>query len=121
MNTNADAWLRDVLAAVDDVLVPGLDRAAVDAARAGVWAAQQDHPYTDRTQNLTNTAEPVPGPAGRGEAEMVWVMPYAGFVDEGTSHARPYPFTPIARRAAGRALERGVADAASALSSALSG
>lgn len=83
-----------------------LDREALEAAREGVEAAQQNHPYTDRTQNLTNTAHAER--TERGTAAMVWPMDYASFVDKGTSRARPFPFTPIAERAAAEALNRRV-------------
>lgn len=115
VTTNTDEWLRAVLAEVDDVLVPALDTAALNAAREGVRAAQQDHPYTDRTMDLTQTAKAERGRPGSGEAVMVWEMPYAGFVDEGTSRAKPYPFTPIARREAARVMPRYVAEAVTAL------
>lgn len=110
MATNADDWLDQVTGGAVTDLVRDLDRAAMDAARDGVQAAQQDHPYTDRTQQLTNTAHPAHSTTF-GEADMVWDMEYASFVDKGTRRADPYPFTPIARKAAAASLERRVSRA----------
>ena len=82
--------------------------AAQRAAKAGVEEAQQNHPYTDRTQDLTNTASPVDaGGDGQhfgGDVEMTWPKEYASFVDRGTSRSRPYPYVKNAERAAKAAL-----------------
>lgn len=66
--------------------------------------AKNDHPYVDRTGNLTNSIQP-------GEIEITddevtaYVeanMEYATFVEFGTSRAKPYPFlTPAMLRQAG--------------------
>lgn len=94
-----------------------LDDVSLEAARAGVVEAQQDHPYTDRTQNLTNTAYARKAAGGRGAggrfeasggAYMAWPMFYGSYVDQGTSRSRPYPFTPKAERAAQRELRKGI-------------
>lgn len=95
------------LAADAAQLEADLDEDAYQAARAGVIEAQQNHPYTDRTQQLTNTAHAERGPE-RGTSEMVWEMDYASFVDRGTSRARPYPFTPQAKEEAARVLDQRV-------------
>lgn len=94
---------------VDDVRV-----AVATAAEEGVREAQTNHPYTDRTYRLTGTARSTLTSGARlePEAEMTWPAPYAGFVDEGTSRARPYPFTPQASGRAEAALERAVEVAA---------
>lgn len=90
----------------------GLAEISLEAAAEGVREAQSNHPYTDRTHNLTGQshAEQVDG-----EAEMVWPVAYAGFVDKGTSRAKPYPFTPQAEAVAEKVLAYGaehVVDAA---------
>ncbi len=86
--------------------------ASLEASAAGIEEARANHPYTDRTGHLsgigdgggdTNShAEQTPD----GEAEMVWPVPYAGFVDNGTIRSRPYPFTPQARQRAEAELQR---------------
>lgn len=85
--------------------------AVLDAAGAGILAAQEDHPYQDHREpgksyaakgalGLTDTSHAEQRRAGSQssgfEAEMVWPAPYANFVDRGTSRSEPYPFTPIA-------------------------
>lgn len=97
---------------VDDVRV-----AVAHAADEGVREAQTNHPYTDRTYRLTGTARATlaGGPRLEPEAEMMWPAPYAGFVDEGTTRSRPYPFTPQATGRAEAALDRAVELAADKL------
>lgn len=97
--TNADQWLAQVTAAWHQ-LGSDLVEGNFQAAKAGVWEAQQDHPYTDRTQDLTNTAHPIYNFDGQGNAAMNWPMFYAPFVNFGTSRSKPYPFVPIAKRKA---------------------
>lgn len=85
--------------------------AALDAAAAGILAAQTEHPYQDHRDpkksyrwkgalGLTDTSHAEQnrkGSQGEGfEAEMVWPADYAYFVDRGTSRYEAYPFTPIA-------------------------
>lgn len=98
-----------------DAFAADLREAALDAAAAGVLAAQADHPYKDwripgrsyrwrGALGLTDTShaeQPRIGSLRVGfEAEMVWPADYAGFVNDGTSRSRPYPFVPTAERAA---------------------
>ena len=89
------------LHATDDALLD----VGLEAARTGVEAEQAEHPYTDRTGNLTGNAH-VEQTTDR-EAEMVWPEEYASFVDKGTSTNKPYPFTPIAGQRAETTLARG--------------
>ena len=96
-------------AAVSDARTD-LVEASLDAAAAGVREAQDNHPYTDRTYGLTGDSHTEQ--ADDGEAEMVWPAEYAGFVDEGTSRNRPYPFTPQARERAEAELQRKTQDVA---------
>lgn len=100
---NLDEWMQGVKAAVDD-LEADLERSAYSAAEDGIVRAQQDHPYTDQTGDLTETAHAERGHE-RGTADMVWPQPYAGYVDRGTSRAKAYPFTPQAQEAAAASLE----------------
>ena len=89
------------LRATDDALLD----VGLEAARVGVKEEQAEHPYTDRTRNLTDNAHVEQ--TGDREAEMVWPEEYASFVDKGTSKSKPYPFTPIAEQRAESALARG--------------
>jgi len=56
--------------------------------------ARMNHPYTDRTGNLTQSIQP--GPVEATERMVSGViearMQYASFVEFGTSRARPFPF-----------------------------
>lgn len=75
-------------------VVGALAQAAEISQALVVADARQNHPYTDRTENLTNSIQ-----AGRilitelsVEAEVVALMDYASFVEMGTSRARAFPF-----------------------------
>lgn len=85
-----------------------LEEAGWQAGKVGVQAAQDSHPYTDRTDMLTGTATcvpPYPCDAGGNAAGMWWPQDYASYVDKGTSRSRPYPFTPRATKTARLELE----------------
>lgn len=86
-------------------LVKNLSRYADEAIKAVVTAAQisqalvvndatNDHPYKDKTGNLTNSIQP--GAVEVSDTEVVAYiearMAYASFVEFGTSRARAYPF-----------------------------
>jgi hypothetical protein len=57
-----------------------LDAASTESAQAGLDAIKADHPYTDRTGDLTSTSHTEKNYA-LGGADMVWPEEYAGFVD----------------------------------------
>lgn len=120
--TEVEALLAEAKAAVDE-FVNDLRVAVAHAAEEGVREAQVNHPYTDRTYRLTGTARATlaGGPRLEPEAEMRWPAPYAGYVDEGTSRARPYSFTPQAVRRADEVLERDVEAAVAKLAEKLGG
>ncbi len=82
----------------------GLTKVSVEAAAEGVKAAQANHPYTDRTRDLTDDAH---AERTGDDVEMVWPAEYAGFVDRGTTRSRPYPFTPQAEEMAEKVLAYG--------------
>lgn len=77
-------------------------RAAVEAMREDVQAAceeaiadeQAEHPYQDRTYQLTDTAvgKLESSDATSATGVLVWPQDYASYVDEGTRHARAFPF-----------------------------
>lgn len=83
-------WSSRVIPALGAGCREGVDR----GMKEGMAQAKASHPYTDRTGDLTREtsttvyAVTVNGAAG----EMVWLMPYAGFVENGTSRSRAYPF-----------------------------
>jgi hypothetical protein len=77
-------------------LARDLERASYEAAKAGVEQAQTHHRYQDRTHHLTATSGVE---EEGGEADMIWPMPYAGYVD-----ATRYTFTGVARTRAEAAL-----------------
>jgi len=74
--------------AAERELEKDLTRASREAAKAGVEQAQTHHRYQDRTHHLTATSGVE---EESGEADMIWPMPYAGFVD-----ATRYNFTGVA-------------------------
>lgn len=56
--------------------------------------AKSNHPYTDRSGNLTNSIQPGEiHVTNKGvEAEIAARMSYASYVEGGTSRAKPFPF-----------------------------
>jgi HK97 gp10 family phage protein len=59
------------------------------AVRQAASYAKTNHPYQDRTGNLTKSIQSVPTSTG---AYLSARMPYAHFVEWGTRHAKPYPY-----------------------------
>lgn len=98
-------WERDNERGSDE-LEHDTDNAAFTAADAGIEEAQANHPYTDRTRNLTGSAHVEPADDGGPGADMVWPAEYADYVDKGTERSRPYPFTPQAEDRAQASLDR---------------
>lgn len=96
-----------------------LGRGAMKAAGEGVAEAKANHPYTDRTGDLTASSHV--NPKSGDDAEMVWPMGYAGYVDEGTTRSKPYPYTPGAVVKATSELEANSDKAAQDLCSAITG
>jgi len=97
-----------------DALKRDLHRATISAAERGIEEAQRNHPYTDRTTNLSELASGEDNATGEAGSEMVWPMEYASFVDRGTRRNRPYPFTPQATKAATEELQARAQDAINA-------
>lgn len=102
--------LERVLHDAEATLADDLQRAGVKAAKDGVALARASHPYEDRTGNLTNNAH-VEEDHAIGGGLMTWPEDYASYVDEGTSRARAFPFTPRARKLAAVMLNEGVQEA----------
>jgi hypothetical protein len=77
-------------------LLTNVARAVTEAASDGIKAAQDSHPYTDRTYQLTETARATRAETVGNEiqAEMVWNKDYASFVTEVSDGA--FDFTPEA-------------------------
>lgn len=99
-----------------DALDRAVDEAVVDAVARGAeliaQAARAEHPYTDRSGDLTASVAPLPAvPTADGAAGgVVASMPYASFVE-----AKGFAFLePAARRSEGRLddlLDRSLEDA----------
>lgn len=117
MGLVADVNINNILEAFEVArsrLEPELRVASLEAARAGVEAARETHPYTDRTTDLSNNSYAEQAGAGSlndYDAEMVWPEDYASLVDRGTEHSNPYPFTPLAKKVAKATLKTEVAAA----------
>lgn len=77
-----------------DEVVKGCVTAAQMSQALIVNDAKSDHPYKDRTGNLTNSIQP--GAVEVTDQEVIAYvearMAYASFVEFGTSRAHPYPF-----------------------------
>lgn len=102
--------LKHEFAQATRVLKADLSDMSLQAAEAGVKEAKRNHPYTDRTHNLTDEAFAAPAIDRQGQtvADMVWPEDYASFVNKGTSRSKAYPFTPQAEERAEQALKSGV-------------
>lgn len=76
------------------------------AVKAGAKAARERHPYTNRTGDLERETQGEIVAAGPGfaDGEIKADMPYASFVDKGTSRSRAYPFMIIAEEQAASTL-----------------
>jgi hypothetical protein len=94
----------------------GRVKTAIEMTQAKVVnEARSNHPYTDRSVNLTNSIQPGPVNVGRLviQGEVQANMEYASFVEAGTSRSRPFPYlAPAILKSAGffrRAIERALA------------
>lgn len=106
-----------LLAAIDEEV----DRGALEGARVVAEQAATVHPYTNRTGTLQRRTQAgtVSGRASRGKVsvDVLGDTPYGGFVEDGTSRSRAYPYLAPAWRAKQEdfarivdgALERGLA------------
>lgn len=102
------------LSAATDYLGDDLRNAVLQSGDAAIAAMQGDHPYTDRTFLLSggmrcrlfgrNTKT-------MAEAAVTFLAPYAGYVNDGTSKSKPYPFIPIGMATARDELETLCVDA----------
>lgn len=90
-----------------DFLSQALPQACVDAGDAAVSAMQLSHPYQDRTYRLSGGMRCRLGRRTRWAAlaNVTFNAPYAGYVNDGTSRSRAYPFLPIGEAAAAPVLE----------------
>ena len=105
------ASLRSLGRAVDDEL----ERAVRAVSRDIRDEAKRSHAYTDRTGRLTRSiaAAPTSGRFSDGDLEgaVVATMPYASYVEEGTTRARAYQYLGTAWVLTRDASERRVQDA----------
>jgi hypothetical protein len=116
---------RSRLSRASEALRLDLREGVLDAAKQGIEEARRNHPYQDRTGALSGHTEGEGGKStsaeqatdtepGEEAADMIWPVFYAGYVDQGTSRSRPYPFTPQAREAAATALQANISKAVEA-------
>jgi len=84
--------LRALRSGVDD----GLERAIRATSRAVRDEARRSHAYADRTGRLTRSiaVRPTGGTFSRGTLEggVVAAMPYASYVEDGTSRSRAFQY-----------------------------
>lgn len=74
--------------------------------------AKSNHPYTDRTQALTNSIQAQP-PEVKGTSiigETIAGQEYAGHVEFGSRNSRPYPFLFPAMEKMSTVIQKGVGD-----------
>jgi len=116
LDLDDSSFVADVAKGLDD-LEHAVDRAAFNAGDEGIKEEQRNHPYTDRTYNLSASAHVEPAQDGEPGVDMVWPaknekgVAYGEFVDKGTSRSKPYPFTPIAEERASQVLAYDLANA----------
>ena len=84
------------------------ERAADKAAEEGLQEAKDKQRFQNRTHDLESQAESklVRVSRDEAEAEIVWPVPYASFVDGGTSKMQGYGFAGDAAQKAERVLIR---------------
>lgn len=86
--------IEEALQELEDEVMEALPGIVTQWAQGAAQHARAEHPYTDRTGDLTASIEALPARTmgDRVEGGVVAGMDYASFVDEGTSRARPYPY-----------------------------
>ncbi len=89
---DVDQAIAELSAAIEQELPKG----ALEGARVVAEEAATNHPYTNRTGRLQSRTQAgrVRGSALRGliRAEVLGDTRYGGFVEDGTSRSRPYPY-----------------------------
>lgn len=89
---DVDQAIAEMSAAIEQELPKG----ALEGARVVAEEAATNHPYTNRTGRLQSRTQAgrVRGSALRGliRAEVLGDTRYGGFVEDGTSRSRPYPY-----------------------------
>ena len=99
MSIGVDLDLRGVVRALDALpraLDDALESAVRRAAKAVAEEAKSSHSYTDRTGNLTRSIRAL-DPSGRFtddtlEGGVTATMPYASYVEEGTTTAPAFQY-----------------------------
>lgn len=106
-----------------DYLVQDIEHAAQEAAEAAIDEMQRNHPYTDRTGQLTGGMYVRDGQRTRLRCTkfVEFIAPYAKFVNDGTVRSRPYPFLPQGVEAAQKRLDECMDDATAAFCKNLQG
>lgn len=90
-----------------DELSNDLEYATVQAGEAGIEEMQRNHPYTDRTYQLSGGMHITDGERTRMRCTKYidFLAPYARYVNDGTAKSRPYPFLPQGVEAAQKRLD----------------
>ena len=99
-----------------DVLANDLANIVVEACVAAMFEMQTNHPYTDRTNLLTQGMKVRRFgrmTRTRAEAILTFDAPYANIVNDGSVKSRAYPFMPQGERRAGVVLMTGAFNALS--------
>lgn len=93
--------IEEALQELEDETLAGLPGVVEQWAQGVAQYARAEHPYTDRTGNLTASIEALPARyvGEHVEGGVVAGMDYASYVNEGTSRARAYPYMDPAARA----------------------
>jgi len=91
--------IEEALQALEDECAEALPGVVEQWAQGAARHARAEHPYTDRTGNLTASIEALPARyvGEHVEGGVVAGMDYASYVDEGTTRARAYPYMEPAR------------------------
>jgi len=100
----------DLSSALDD-LGADLRSCVLDAGDAAITRMQTDHPYQDRTYQLSGGMQcKMFGRQTRTMANVAitFKAPYAAAVNDGTEKSRPYPFVPQGLESAAAVLEHSV-------------
>lgn len=93
--------IEEALQELEDETLSALPGIVETWAQGAAQHARAEHPYTDRTGNLTASIEALPARTvgDRVEGGVVAGAIYASYVDEGTDRSRPYPFMEPAAQA----------------------
>lgn len=104
-------------------LTHDLEWMVTQAGEAGIEEMQHNHPYTDQTYKLSGGMHITDGDFTRTRCTKYidFLAEYAGFVNDGTSKSKAYPFLPQGITAAQKRLDECASDALASYCRTLSG